>query len=267
MKLTLDKILISILALVIIASLIIPKKYFLTPVKGAAMTVLAPIQKIVSGSGKSIYDFFSTISKISRLAKENDQLRLEKDRLVEKNTALVEAQKENEILRSELNFRNSNPYKLLPVNVIGKDPTNVQESLTIDAGTKDGLKEGMPVVSAGILVGKISEVHYTSSNVLLVTNPNSVVNAMLQESRAYGLVRGELGFGLVMESIPQETKINVGDRVITSGLGGIFPKGLIIGQVLEIISKQGDIFKSASLKPDLDLSKLEIAFVILGVQE
>ena len=256
MKITSEKIL----------ALILPKKYFWSPIKGFTMTIMAPAQKVVFKAGSSVYDFFSTIGKISDLAKENESLKEENDKLLEEKTALLEVEKENEILRQELNFQKKTSFKLVPGQVIAKDPTNIQNSFTIDVGKKAGIKEGMPVVSSGMLVGKISEVHYSTSKVMLITNPNNVVNAMLQKTRAYGLIKGELGYGLVMESIPQETKINISDMVITSGLGGNYPKGLIIGEVEEIVSKQGEIFQLATLKPILDFSSLEIVFVITGKQ-
>ncbi len=266
MKLTGIKILILVLVAICAISLIVPRRYFWNPIKGTAAMIIAPAQKVLNTSASSVFGFFSTISRISQLAKENESLREERDKLLSEKVKLLEDEKENEILRQQLNFQKKNPFKLVPGQVIAKDPTNIQETFSIDVGANDGVKESMPVISSGMMVGKVSEVGPTSSKVLLITNPNSIVNGMLQESRAYGLVRGELGYGLIMDSIPQDTKINVSDLVVTSGLGGNYPKGLILGEVTEIISKQGEIFQSATLRPILDFNKLELVFVILGVE-
>ena len=265
MKLTKERFLAIILIIVVILAFIVPKKYFWNPVKSVFSVAITPVQRVVYKGARSVYDFFSTIGKISKLASENNELKNEIDKNLADKAKLMDLEKENEILRDQLNFQKQNNYKLVPADIIAHDPTNIQKTLTINVGSNQGIKEEMPVISSGMLVGKISEVHLTSSQVLLITNPNSIINSMIAESRANGLVQGELGYGLIMNSIPQDTKINVGDLVVTSGLGGTFPKGLILGQVSEIVSKQGEIFQSAVLRPSLDLDKLEILFVITGI--
>lgn len=266
MKLTAGKILALILIILIVISLILPKEYFWGPVKGVFTATVVPIQRVIYKSANSVSDFFFTIVRISQLAKENEELRKEKDRLLSEKAQLAGMEKENEVLREQLGFQKKASFKLVPAEVIAKEPVNIQESIIINIGKNGGIRKGMPVISSGMLVGKISEVNFTSSHVLLITNPNSIINAMLQENRVSGLVMGELGYGLVMESIPQDVKINVADVVVTSGLGGNFPKGLLLGEVSEIISKQSEIFQSATLRPVLDFSKLELVFVITGVQ-
>ena len=267
MRLTKATILVLILVAFIAISLIMPKKYFWGPVKGIFSAAVAPVQKATFKGTSSISDFLSTIMRISQLSRENEELKKERDRLLAEKTELAEVAKENEILRDQLGFQQKAAFKLIPAEVIAKEPTNIQESIIINLGKNKGISEGMPVISSNMLVGKISEAGFNSSHVILITNPNSIINAMLQDSRASGLVKGELGYGLVMESIPQDVKINVSDLVVTSGLGGNFPKGLLLGEVSEIISKQSEIFQSATLRPVLDFSKLELVFVILGIEE
>ncbi len=267
MRLTTAKILVLILVAFIAISLILPKKYFWGPTKGVFSAVVAPVQGGLFRGANSVSDFLSTIVRISQLARENEELKKERDRLLAEKVRLIELEKENEILREQLGFQQKAAFKLIPAEVIAKEPTNIQESIVINVGKNGGAIEGMPVISSDMLVGKISEVNFTSSHVTLITNPNSIINVMLQESRANGLARGQLGYGLVMESIPQDVKINVSDLVVTSGLGGNFPKGLLMGEVSEIISKQSEIFQSAILRPVLDFSKLELVFIILGVEQ
>lgn len=188
----------------------------------------------------------------------------ENNNLLQQNVQLSEAEKENEALRAQLGFQQKSTFKTVPAEVIAKDPTDIQKIFEISVGKKQGIKNGMPVISSGFLIGKISEVHYNTSKVLLITNPNSIINGILQKSRTYGLVYGEIGFGLTMNSIPQGVQINIGDIVVTSGLGGDFPKGLILGKVSGIISKQGEMFQTAKLSSMIDFAKLETVFVIIG---
>lgn len=266
MKLTGDRILVFVILMIVVLSLILPKNYFWKPAKGIFITISAPIQKVVSAGAGSVYNFFTTIGNISELSRENRSLQEEINRLLEENVKLAEVEKENEALRAQLDFQKRSSFKVVSAEIIAKDPTNIQKVFEISAGKKQGIKVGMPVITSGILIGKVSEVYHNSAKVLLVTNPNSIVNGMLQKTRALGLVKGQLGFGLMMDSVPQDVKINIGDLVVTSGLGGSFPKGLLLGEVSEIISKQGEIFQSANLRPAADFSKLEIVFVIVGVK-
>lgn len=266
MRLSPGKILIIVLVLFVAISLILPKKYFWGPIKGVFASVISPVQKVAFQGTNSISNFLSTIGKISQLAQENESLKKQNEQLISEKTSFIELEKENEILRQQLDFQKKASFKLMPAQVIAKEPTNIQQSITIDVGRNKGIREGMPVISSGMLVGKISEVGLRSSYVILITNPNSIINVMLQESRSNGLARGELGYGMVMESIPQDIKINISDSVVTSGLGGNYPKGLLVGQVSEIISKQSEIFQSAVLRPVIDFSDLEMVFIIIGVE-
>jgi rod shape-determining protein MreC len=134
--------------------------------------------------------------------------------------------------------------------------------LLINKGSRDGLKESMPVVSSNMLLGRLSGVDSDYSKVLLLTDPSSVVNVLVEESRANGILRGEVGFNLKIESVSQDAPLLKGQRILTSGLGGTLPKGLIIGEVDEVISPKSEIFQSASIKPAVDFNNLEIIFVL-----
>lgn len=252
-----------IIALIILLDFVVPKKYFEQPIKSAFLVVAKPIEKAFTVSTYQVLTFFRSLSEIRKLNKENIELRKERDSLLAENIKLREVQQENEILKKELGFYQANPdFKLIAAQVIGRDPTNLLQAITLDKGEKDGIKKDMPVVSSGFLVGKISQTTWNTSKAFLITNPTSVINAMIQGSRATGNVRGQLGFGLVLEYVPQDIKINPGDKVITSGLGGGFPKGLLIGEVEQVIARQSEIFQSASLRPLVDFTKLEMVFII-----
>jgi rod shape-determining protein MreC len=118
------------------------------------------------------------------------------------------------------------------------------------------------VVSEDILIGYLAEVNLTSSRVSLITNPNSAVPVLMQESRASGLVRGAIGYGLVLEDVTKDSPLKEGENIITSGLGGQYPRGLLVGKLEKVISSPADLFQKASVKMLIEIEKLERVFVI-----
>jgi rod shape-determining protein MreC len=132
----------------------------------------------------------------------------------------------------------------------------------LDLGKSDGIEVGYPVVTDQGLVGRISGVTDTTSKVLLIGDPSSAVNAILQSSRLNGVIRGAPGGDLVMDYLPQGEKFSIGEVVLTSGLGGRFPKGIPIGQVVEIRQRDIDVFQQAVVRPTVDFPRLELVMVV-----
>ncbi len=179
------------------------------------------------------------------------------------NTKLREVEQENKTLRNQLGLKEQlKDLEFTAADIIGRGPSNISNILLINKGSRDGLQAGMPVVSSNMLLGRLSEINSNYSKVLLLTDPSSVVNILVEESRATGVLKGEVGFNLKIESVSQDAPLLKGQRIITSGLGGTLPKGLIIGEVEEIISPKSDIFQSARIKPAADFNHLEMVFVI-----
>ena len=172
---------------------------------------------------------------------------------------------QNEILKRQLNFGASAIQKLLPAEVTAYQPDNFRAFISINKGARDGIKEGMAVTSEGSLVGKITEVSTTSAKVFLLIDPEFKVAALDQNSpsRATGTVRGQIGRGLFMDKIPQDQQVKPGDTIITSGLGGDFPKGLVIGRVESVNQKDNAVFQTAQIVSDIKFSQLEIVFVMV----
>ena len=199
----------------------------------------------------------------------NRQLQTQVDTLTIDNVRLTEVQTENERLRELLRFRQLNPYYdfrggQVIARVITRGASNYLSALSIDLGSEHGIAPGMPVVTERGLVGRIHKVGPTSSTVLLITDPSSGVQAMIkrENSRAVGVVNGQAGRLPVMEYIPQEADVAVGDEVITSGLGGNFPKNLIIGQVVEVKKRDYEMFQQAMVRPTVNFDRLEFVLVI-----
>jgi rod shape-determining protein MreC len=138
--------------------------------------------------------------------------------------------------------------------------------LIISVGSNDGMAKGMPVVTERGLVGRIVEVNSRASKVLLITDSSSSVNAIIQSSRATGLVEGQADGGLVMKYIPQPVTVNVGDIILTSGLGSTFPKHLVIGQVSAVYKRDIEMFQQAEIKPTVDFDRLEVVLIITNFE-
>jgi len=253
-----------IVAVVVVAAIIVLHFVgILRPVENAIMYVVSPVFRTTGNASSGMRDTFGTLGNIRNLAKENEELKNKLENLEAENAQLAEIERENDALRELSNFPAREEYVLEPSFVIGYDPTSFTEYLTIDKGSESGIEENDPVVTeSGNLIGRVQEVGWRSSKVLLITDSLSTVNAVVQDTRASGIVKGEHGLGMRMELIPQEEVIKVSDRVVTSGLSGVFPKGLTIGEIEDVQQKENELFQEARIRPFITFRNIEIAFVI-----
>lgn len=236
---------------------------FLPFFRQTTLKIFEPLLFIFQKTGDFFQNGYKMVKSIKDLAKENEELKKELLKKEVDKTHLLELENENQILRKQLNFLEENKkINLLPAYVIGKAPNTFLEYLIINKGKKDGLSLNSEVIFEGCLVGKIVELSDSTSKVFLITNPNSAIPALTSESRQNGIVKGQIGYGLVLEDLPKENALKIGENVITSGLGGEYQKGLLLGRVEKIISKESDLFQKASLSPFLDFGQLEIIFIL-----
>ncbi len=226
--------------------------------------VLSPIGIVVSNSTSGIGSFLSNLSNIGKLQKENKQCEDRVNALETQVAAMKEQVKENEALKKELGFKQGSNFQTLAAEISFFDPTNIRETITINKGKADGVKTEMVVTNEGFLVGKVSEVHEKTSKIVLITDPLSSIPASFSNSSLSGLVQGQVGLGLVMTQIPIESEVKQGDAVVTSGIGGQYPKGLLIGKVESITKKNNSIFQTASLRSFINFAKLERVQIILS---
>jgi len=174
---------------------------------------------------------------------------------------------ENARLKQLFDFKRSFIFSSIAANVIGRDPTNWSSSIVIDRGKKDGLQPGMPVVNSLGVVGKVSEVGSSTSRVLLLTDPNFSVAALVQRNRENGLVAGTLTGTCRMKYLSYDANVKVGDRVITSKLSSAFPEGLLIGVVTKVEESQSSPTLECLVNPMVSLSQVEEVLVILNSTE
>lgn len=191
---------------------------------------------------------------------KNQQLKKNIAKLREENFRLSETKLQNERLRKLLNFRSEEGYEVIAANAIAESPSAVKSQvIIIDKGTEDGLQKGMPVKTHQGIVGKIYIAGPKSSEVLLITDSLSSVDSYVQSTRDRGIVKGD-GKSCIMDYLEKDSKIAVGDIIVTSGKDGFFPKGIIVGKVVEKFTTGGNI--KAVVRPNIDIDSVEEVLVI-----
>lgn len=205
------------------------------------------------------------------LRAENEMLRHRVEELTVELVALQEVLAENEVLRRELGFaQKQRALGLVGADVethfVGTDPGNLVRAITIRINPEAGLLPDMPVITGRGLVGRITEINGSSASVILLTDPNSAVASIVQRTRATGLVKGQLDGSVVMEGIERDADIEVGDIVLTSGLGDVFPRAIVIGQVSEVIRTDTAMFQKAVISPSVNFTELDLVLVVTNPQ-
>lgn len=241
------------------------------PVREAATAVtaaLVPFERALAGVGSAASAFTESISEIQRLRADNATMREQIDALTVENVRLREQAISAQQQARLTEVASGIPYQTVAAPVIARDPSGVLQTVLIGAGREQGVQLGNVVVSERGVVGRVSEVGSTYSKVLLVTDPASAVSAIVQGSRATGIVRGQYGDTLVMEWILQTEQVAVGDVIITAGLAAgedlrsRYPKGLVLGTVVDLDRADNAAYKRAIVLPGVDLRHLEHVLVI-----
>jgi len=176
---------------------------------------------------------------------------------------LREFYQENTRLKNLLNFKQKSPWRLVAARVIGRSLDSWSSSVIIDKGRYKGIKPGMVVISPQGLVGSVVESTDNSSKVLLINDSNQGISSIVQRSRQEGLVSGTLGTNLIMRYIPDDAQIAVGDVIITSELSQLYPKGLLVGRVVNIGREFSGLNRYALVKPAVELANIEEVLVII----
>jgi rod shape-determining protein MreC len=253
---------IGILAALIFYSLNIPHKRNANFIERGVMMVFSPVMKPaarISGFFEDTWDNYINLVNV----------RLENLRLISEikglNTRIVTAQETvlvNQRLEKLLGMKATIKAPSLTVSVVGEDLSSWFRTLVIDQGSSSGIAEGMAVVAADGVVGQIVKVAPTTSRVLLLTDHTSGIAATIQRSRARGVVKGK-GEGLCsLEFTTRDEDVKVGDMVITSGIGGVFLKGIPIGEVTMVKRGEYGIFQTVTIRPIVNISHLEEALVV-----
>jgi len=240
--------------------------------------ISSPIQRTLWRAGDNLSDFFEVISEIEKLkkgadelsfidtlrcARVNEELLLKNQALEAENARLKELKKENEVLREALEIGLEKEFKLLLSDVTGKDIS--QDALLINKGSKDGILKDFPVITQQkALIGRCGEVYENFSKVILISNKESSFDAKISDSDIQGLVKGKGNLKLFLDLIPQEKEINEGAIIVTTALGGIFPDGLLVGEIKKVLKSDIQPWQQAEIEPAFDIKELETLFILIN---
>ena len=208
----------------------------------------------------SLKNFWKNYLSLRKTNEENKKLEYENTKLRAELFSLQEIKLQNKRLKKLLEFIDDGPYETVSANIIAGSPSLLRsEFLVIDKGENYGIKVGMPVATQKGIVGRVYLVNDTSSQIMLITDPISAVDAIVQRTRARGIVKGD-GKDCILEYLDSKSSINKGDMVLTSGKDGFYPKGILIGKV-ENVEPEGGMFK-ARIIPEVPINSLEEVLVI-----
>jgi rod shape-determining protein MreC len=226
------------------------------------MEVLRPFQVAEWDLTSNFHGFFSDYINLVGVREENDRLKRTLAQLQAEQTRLVELEVENHHLSDLLELREALAMPGVAARVIGGDATGSARTLIISQGSSMGLRPEMAVISTNGVVGKLITVSPHVSRVLLINDHGSGLDALDQRSRARGIVAGAMDNGLIMKYVDRTGDVKSGDAVITSGMDGIFPAGLLVGQVVQVSQEGPGLFLNIVIKPAVDFRKLEELLVL-----
>lgn len=254
----------SVLFALMFYSLNIPNNREASFVEKAILTLFLPVMKPVSETGGFFGEVWNGYINLVGTRQENLRLREDIRTLNARIAAGNEALQENINLKRLLQMKETIKDPTVAASVIGEDVSSWFKTLVIDRGASSGLREGMSVVAADGVVGQIIKVSNSSSRVLLLTDHASGIAATIQRSRARGVVKGKGDGGLcTLEFATREEDVKVGDAVVSSGIGGVFLKGLPIGEVTMVKRGEYGIFQTVTIRPAVNMEHLEEVLVVL----
>jgi len=251
-----------------IISMSLQSTSFTLSIEGVASAFMTPFQKLYWYSQNNVRKIWAGFTDLNTL---NEELRLTREKLQSyERTAedLTEIKSENEKLRRLLNFGDKVGYDNVPAMVISKDPDNWFRTIIINRGSNDGIKINMPVVAFNAdekaVVGKVIEVRGSVSRILPVISSDLKIGVMLQDSRSPGLMQGSSSRpGLAqIDYLSKSVQIPSNVYVVTSGQGGVFPQGLLVGRVSQTVVTKSSAFQRAIVTPIIDYNKVEEVYVI-----
>jgi rod shape-determining protein MreC len=252
-----------VIGLAITGIIILAISGLLGKILGRATSPLVDAQSWFSTRVQAVEDFLTVPRDVTILQEENSNLKNEISQLQAEILILKQQVSETEILYALLDFARTRPEnKYIAASVIGRDPSPFLNYVIIDHGSDDGIFKGMPVVTQQGLVGRIDAVTATAARVQLINDPNSIVNVRLENAKIDAEVIGSVSGDLNLEMVNLDANLKEGDLVVTSGLGGMYPADILIGQVLSPSKQENSLFLQATIQPVVDFSNLRAVLII-----
>ena len=252
--------LVFILVLIVIVSSLGRREFNLLHRLG--LEAVGGVQSVSSGIGGYLSGTLADYRELIGVREENRRLREELRHYQAATTQYREAVATNVRLEKLLELKERLPEPTITARIIGRDPSLWFKTLTIDRGSSDGVERGMPAVTVEGIVGQVINTSPNFAKILLANDPNSAVDVIVQKNRVQGIIKGD-GESFVLHYVLRNSDVEKGDHIITSGLGGVFPKGLQVGQVVEVVRSQRGMFQTVLVASAVDFSRLEHLIIIM----
>jgi rod shape-determining protein MreC len=227
-----------------------------------AISIVAPFQKMITHTthlGRETWEYYFSLIEV---AKENKRLRNDLNSALAANNQCQEILLANTRLKELLGLKERMKPPPIAGRVISKDPSPWFQSILIDKGSADGVNKGSPVINPQGIVGLVIDTTAHYAKVMLITDPNSAVDAVIQKSRARGIIKGGASGHCTLNYVLRKHGANAGDMVIASGMDNVFPKGLPLGRILELSQDDADIFQNITVTPFVDFERLEEVLIV-----
>lgn len=257
----------AVIVVLVVGVIALALSGFLSPALRTVLNPLISAQSWISTRYMAVYEFLTVPRDITTLRDRNAELENQVSQLQSEIVSLQQQIREAEVLYALLDFARTSPEnEYTAAAVIGLDTNPFLRYVIIDKGSDDGLRHGMPVVTEQGLVGRVDAVTAGAARVQLITDPSSRVNIRLQSTQTKAILSGSLVGDVSIEMVPQETDLQIGEVVLTSGLGGSYPADILVGKVVSVQSRPNELFQTASIQPAVDFSTLRAVLVITNFQ-
>jgi rod shape-determining protein MreC len=232
------------------------------PLGALLMWIMRPLQAVSQGVVNFISDFSDNYDTLTGFKAENARLRKRIQALEIERQRYLEADATNRQLKALLDFRSQMPGEAVTASIIANSANSWFQSCMLDKGSADGVRKGMAVVTPFGVVGQVVAVTPRAAKVLLLTDPNSGIDVLVQRTRSRGLVSGSLESGTILKYVKRSEDVQEGDRLITSGIDGVFPKGMMVGTVIKVRKQHLGLFQFVEVLPAVQIPRVENVLVV-----
>ncbi|NTU75196.1 MAG: rod shape-determining protein MreC [Anaerolineaceae bacterium] len=251
------------IALIVIGVILLAVSGILQPMFNNALGPFVTVEKWISIRANALFELFTVPRDVASLRQRNAELEAQVAKFQSQVVILEQQLREAQVLYALLDFARARPEnQYIASTVIGRDPSPFLHYVFIDHGSDDGIRHGMPIATENGLVGRIDAVSSNAARIQLITDPGSVINIRLKNAKVDAQMVGSTTGDLTLEMIPQDAQIEIGDLVLTSGLGGSYPADILIGQITSVRKRDTDLFQTAIVQPAVDFTNLQAILVI-----
>lgn len=236
-------------------------KGLLDPIRIAMLQSPRPVIILVEDIVVPVKNFFTTLYQLKKITQENNQLQSQVSSLQQNLAQYQQEALENDALRKELGFAKNTQLSLIPCTVLSENAFGLTDSLILNCGQNDGVAEGQAIISQGYLIGKVNYAGKNSSTGILAVSSNFSTDAAISQTGVNAIAKGSFGSGMILDQVPQTAALAKGALIATAGINENIPKGILIGEVSDILSSGSDLFKRAALFSPIDFNNLSFVFV------